>query len=555
MLRRRSLRALPRPYPALASSGRESAVAAAVVDEWYCFPGVRCEDLTDEYGVITARQRLTQRAIDPCHRIAEHGRAAGLGPIRDACEFIARLVVCEPSCHALRALRQYVDGERAGLVNAIVRVCRSLDTNEDERRIERERGHGGRGEATGRAIGSRRRDDGHTGYPMAQHSPELGGVDRHGTGVAVGCFRVSGDFTFARRSPPVPSRPGDLPITRAPVAGCLIVALLTACDNVSWGGADLTVVPPPPRPSGAPAPGVDPGPEQLPTGPILYRVNAGAAGASIVPVAEIQGDSLVAIRPSADPRNFAESFIAEHMRQGAEFALFRGGIRAGTFIAQSASVESTACGLRPRAQGLLELGETSRAVTEFLALEKVQAPQIERRIEESLEPTRTMRVLAPIFADRILRTRGASLPGNWDRSFAQLQPFAVPNAQDAGFTATFLVGDTLGPGLDDEGHAVFFVAVPARLSYDTVFVELRRYESGGKAAPRLIDALDWDRDDSLELLLEVYGTNDSWIEAIGRNEDGTWRRIFLDRCIAPEPPADTVSDSLATDTVPPDTTS
>lgn len=340
------------------------------------------------------------------------------------------------------------------------------------------------------------------------------------------------------------------------MAGCLILALLTACDNVSWGGADVTIVPPPPRPTGAPAPGVDPGPEQLPTGPILYRVNVGGAGASVVPIGEIRGDSLAAIRPSADARSFAESFIAEHMRQGAEFALFNGGIRAGTFIAQSASIESTACGLRPRAQGMLELGESSRAITEFIALEKVQAPQVARRVEESMEATRTMRVLAPIFADRILRTRGATLPGNWDRALAQLQPFAVPTAQDAGFTATFLVSDTLGPGLDDQGHAVFFVAVPARLSYDTVFVELRRYEDGGKAAPRLIDALDWDGDDALELLLEVYGTTDSWIEAIGRSDDGSWRRIFTDRCSAPAPPPDSLGpDSVTTDTIPPDSTS
>jgi hypothetical protein len=163
-----------------------------------------------------------------------------------------------------------------------------------------------------------------------------------------------------------------------------------------------------------------------------------------------------------------------------------------------------------------------------------------------------MRVLAPLFADRILRSRGATLPGNWDRALAQLQPFAVPNAQSAGFTATFLVGDTLGPGLDDQGHAVFFVAVPARLSYDTVYVELRDYASGGKAAPRLIDALDWDRDDALELLLEVYGSRDSWIEAIGRDAGGQWRHIFIDRCDSPAPVPDSLTDSL---TASPDTTS
>jgi hypothetical protein len=45
-----------------------------------------------------------------------------------------------------------------------------------------------------------------------------------------------------------------------------------------------------------------------------------------------------------------------------------------------------------------------------------------------------------------------------------------------------------------------------------------------------MDYLDWSRDDQPELLLQVYGVNDTWFEAVGRGRDGEWRRIFRDRC-------------------------
>ncbi|MGD8277493.1 MAG: hypothetical protein PVH00_05675, partial [Gemmatimonadota bacterium] len=282
-------------------------------------------------------------------------------------------------------------------------------------------------------------------------------------------------------------------IAFARAAGCLIVILLTACDNVSWGGVDVTVVPPPPRPSGQPAPGVEPGAERLPQGPVLFHVTASGSVGSMVPVGEIDGDSLLPLRALSDPWAYGENFIAEHMRQGREFVLFREGIRAGTFLVSAAALDSTACGPVPEATGALELGEAGAGVEEFLALERVQAPQIPRRAAQPLEATRAMRVIAPIDADQLLRRRRAQLPGNWARAMAQLMVIGLSDTRNPGFTATFLVGDTLGPGLDDNGHSLFFVAMPSQLGYDTVYVSFNSYASTGKAAPEVIDFLDWDR--------------------------------------------------------------
>jgi len=341
-------------------------------------------------------------------------------------------------------------------------------------------------------------------------------------------------------------------IAFARAAGCLIVILLTACDNVSWGGVDVTVLPPPPRPSGAPAPGIEPGVERLPQGPVLFHVTTSGSIGSMVPVAEISGDSLLPLRATADPRVFGENFIAEHMRQGSEFVLFREGVRAGTFLVNGAVLDSSACGPVPRASGSLELGEAGTGVEEFLALERVQAPQIPRRPEQPLEATRTMRVLAPIYADKLLRHRNAQLPGNWERAMAQLMVVGL-STRNPGFTATFLVGDTLGPGLDDSGHSLFFVAMPTQLGYDTVYVSFHSYARTGKSAPEVVDFLDWDRDDWPELLLRVFGSRTTWYEAVGRDADGTWRRIFSDRCEVEPPPDNARATADTTAVSPPDT--
>jgi len=508
--------------------------------------------------MITAGQHLIDATVDPRERASQNGRTRHGRVPHDAVELVGAIQGRESSRQRRRSSAQHIDGERAGVANAVVGIGAPIDTDEHERWFERERGHGIRRQTAGRTIGTAGCDDGHARDPVSQNSAEFGGIECHA--LAVAGFRPG-------RSGPVPGamawsvarclrttvrfgsdEPEEVVIKHAPLAGCLIIASLAGCDNVSWGGADVTIVPPPAKASGPPEPGVEPGIDPLPEGPILYHVEATAGGGRLSPVAEIAGDSVVPLRPSANPNFFHESFIAEHLRQGAEFVLFRGGVRAGTFVAQAAAVETTACGPAARATGLLELSASAADVREFLALAKVQAPQIPRRTVESIEPTRTMRVLAPILADQMLRSRRAPLPGNWERALAQLRPFARAGTQDLAFTATFLIGDTLGPGLDDAGASLFFVGLPARMGFDTVFVEYRDYANGGKAAPSVVDGLDWDRDDQPELLLRVYGTSDWWFEAVGTGRDGVWRRLMRDRCAAPAPPAPATAPAATTDT-------
>lgn len=339
-------------------------------------------------------------------------------------------------------------------------------------------------------------------------------------------------------------------IRNARAAVGLIVILLTGCDNVSWGGTDFAVIPPPPRAEALPEGAEEAGVEPLPSNPILYYVARTADGAYLTPVGQIAGDSLAPIRSAGDAATYAGRFVAEFMRAGSEFTLFSRGRRAGTFIVQNAGVpETPTCPLMPTATGTLELSSGATA-SEFLALARADAPSIQARADQ-LELLPRVRIVAPILAERMIRARRAELPGNWQAAMEQTTP--LPIGQNAAFTATFLVGDTLGPGLDNTGYSLFFIATPtaSQTGYDTTFVSFRSYPETGKAAPRVVDFLDWNRDDDPEILLQVYGVNDMWFEAVGRDASGTWRRIFRDRCEdgGRALPAAAPADSAANDTI------
>jgi hypothetical protein len=327
----------------------------------------------------------------------------------------------------------------------------------------------------------------------------------------------------------------------------LMLAATASCDNVDWGGSDVAIVPPPPRADELPASADDLAGDPLPEGPLLYYVVPSASGATMVPVGEIAGDSLVPLKGTKDPRVFAGRLVASHMRRGAEFVLYRRGSRVGNFVIDETSLPAeNACPALPVARGTLELSSAAQQIPEYLAISKVSAPEMGRGVAFTTEPTRNMQVIAPILAEKMIRARRAELPGNWQRAMAQLQPFPIASGREAGFAATFLVGDELRTGGDNLGYSVFFIGQPgAQFGYDTVFVNFTNYPQSGKSAPRLVDFLDWNRDGQVDLLLQVFGNNGTWFEAVSKNQRGQWQRSFQDKCDRPGasviPQADTTA--------------
>jgi hypothetical protein len=312
----------------------------------------------------------------------------------------------------------------------------------------------------------------------------------------------------------------------------LIVIAVAACDNVRWGGADVTVVSPPPRATVSPdAADIEETGARLPGGPVLYYVRRAEEGTRLMPIAEIDGDSLMPLRPGADPETYGTRFIADHMRQGSEFVLFSRGVRVGTLVVQSADMPQFAtCPRVPQAFGALELAQGTEEIVEMLALARIHAPQVTRRLAAPTQPTRSMQVIAPILAERVMRARRAPLPGNWQRAMQQLLPFPYGTGDEMGFAATLLVGDTLGLGGNHEGHSTFFIGSPQQVTFDTAYVAFASYPDTRKRAPRVVDYLDWTRSGNVELLLEVYSVDEKWFEAVGRDREDRWRTIFDGRC-------------------------
>ena len=304
-----------------------------------------------------------------------------------------------------------------------------------------------------------------------------------------------------------------------------MVIAVGACDNVEWGGIDFAVVPPPPHAADtATAVSVTP----LRDDPVLFYVHRDTGDlATVIPVAQIGPAGLT--RLGADDIDaFADRFIDTFLAAGQELALFRRGRRVGTLTVDSAGVPTEpVCRPLPRAAGRLQLASGAGAVTEFLALAGDDAP--ESRDLGVPEPVRSMEVVSDMVAGEMLRGRELSVPTP-TRARRQLVPFPLSDTDDPGFAATYLVDDTLGLGGDDTGAALFVVFTPrGQTGYDTAFVGFANYSTSGKAAPRVIDFLDWDDDGVVELLLEVFGVRTSWFRAAGR-ADGEWQAIFEDRC-------------------------
>lgn len=337
----------------------------------------------------------------------------------------------------------------------------------------------------------------------------------------------------------------------------LILTVSTACDNVNWGGVDFAFVSPPPKTAGeevVDAPESVPGVAELPTGPVLYHARRLAdGGGELVPLAEIRGDSLVELADGSPSDRYWNRFVGEHLRRGTEFTLFHRGSRVGTYVVDSARLpQAGVCPALPRAGGALELSETAGEIPEFIALGKGVAEERLQPVDSVPRASRAVSVVGPILAERILRARGAGLPGNWQSARRQAVTFPIEESANPGFASTYLVGDTLGPGLDNQGHSLFFVASPApgTTGYDTTYVDFTDYPTEGKAAPRVLDFLDWDRDGEVEFLLEVFGVADSWYRMVGQVEN-RWAELMEVRCEEPgaAQAARAAADSAVADTV------
>lgn len=311
-------------------------------------------------------------------------------------------------------------------------------------------------------------------------------------------------------------------------AAALILTAVSACDNVRWGGADVEIVPPAPRMSEAVGDAGEEGPSEagLPTGPVIFHLVQAEGGTRLVPIAEILGDTLRTLRvpEGVEQSAFGARFQETVLPIGAQFDVFRRGADVGTFVVQSHG-PPTRCGI-PTALGRATVVAAAVDAPQYLAFRRGLSPEVRGDFNPP-QMTGSIRTYASIVAERLILQAGLPRPRSWTGAQRSLEPVEIMRGGNPEMAATYLVGDSLAVGpADPQGYSVFYLAdYETRRGYEPIYSEARDYRQTGKAAPLVVDYLDWTGDEFPEILVQVFGTSQSWYEVIGQS-DGRWRKTW-----------------------------
>ena len=327
------------------------------------------------------------------------------------------------------------------------------------------------------------------------------------------------------------------------LSALVIVSLLTGCDNVRWGGADLRLEPPPPATVGAPAAAPDEPPpdplDALGDDRVLFRATRDGGEATVVPVAAISGDSLRALPDEATSPGFHGAFARARLAPGTRLLLFRDGVRAGTLTLADTLTDASICGApRPAARGPVELRPGLAGAERFVALvEGDGTTSAYRPLPEVTEDAGHRNASVSLAAEVIPRV-GARWPTSLPGARRALDVTRLdPDGAEA-FAATFLFRDRLAVAeAEPASWALFVLGVEAADGWEPAYLWFREVGRHGRGVPHLVTHHDWDGDGESELLLELLGEAVRWMAAVGRDGDGTWARTWEDACAPPAPDA------------------
>jgi hypothetical protein len=334
----------------------------------------------------------------------------------------------------------------------------------------------------------------------------------------------SGDSRRERRS----FRVARTRRTASRALALLILSALAACDNVQWGGVQIEFVPPPPAASEAQVAPDDQVFTEfgLPRGPVLFHLQQMGQGSVLIPVGELSGDSLLMLRRPAgvSPQAYEQRFRETVLPVGAQFKVFRRGAAVGTFIVQGAG-PSTACGV-PTARGNTTVVAAAADATQFLAFREGLAPDVRGEYSPP-QVNGLINTYSSIVAERLILQAGLPRPRSWLGARRDLEAIEIEPGGHPEMVTTYLVGDslTVGPA-DPPGYSVFYLAdYETARGYTPLYSEIRDYRKTGKAAPRMVDYLNWDRTPGAEVLVQVFGRDQSWYEVVA-SKGGRWRKVW-----------------------------
>src|SRR5207249_7819480 len=128
------------------SAARQLMIAAAKKEQGAPFAGVGTLDLADVDGVIAGVVRGDDAAFDVRQRALENRRAGAAAATGQVDELVAARHR-EPARQLLLMLVEDVHDEHLRPVDRRIALRALVDAHEDERRIERDRGNGVRGQS------------------------------------------------------------------------------------------------------------------------------------------------------------------------------------------------------------------------------------------------------------------------------------------------------------------------------------------------------------------------------------------------------------------------
>jgi hypothetical protein len=315
------------------------------------------------------------------------------------------------------------------------------------------------------------------------------------------------------------------------LAIAVILTVATGCDNVAWGGVDMELKPPPVSEANLaedPNAAEGDGPVNL-SGPLLLAGTRSGMRADFVVVGEVHPNTLREFPDPAFPEDLER--LEQVLSVGSEWVLFSEGVRVGRMFADETRPATGFCGSRRVLSGVVELVPAAAAAERLLALPAEDARERAYGEYALVSHVYDQRVAVNTMASAAIREHDATRPPSVVNARGHVQAFQLPGAAGQSVAATFMYQDQLTIESPRQGaYSIFVIGRhQAGATYETTHSSYRLIESEGKGAQRYFDHLDWTGDGTDEVLLDVFGSNRRWFEALSER-DGSWVRTFQDSC-------------------------
>ena len=311
----------------------------------------------------------------------------------------------------------------------------------------------------------------------------------------------------------------------------VILTVASGCDNVAFGGIDYELKPPPVSDS---SPVAEAATEELASienvaGPVLLAgIRTGLRGDFVVVGEVLPGE----LQPFPHPE-FEDDLgrLSELTAAGSEWTLFAQGVRVGRLVVDESGPATGYCGPRTAVSGVVELVSSAASAERLLALPSTDGSLWPYDEYRSMVDDYDQRVASLAIARDAILANGATLPpAGVLTARDDILAFQLRNSEGQSIAATFMHSDELTVSSPGQGaYSLFILGQDRGGEYEDAYVWYRSVEAEGKAAPRYFDHLDWDRDGTDEILLDVLGSDRRWFAALSQN-DGSWERTFQDSC-------------------------